>query len=92
MLKIMDMMKQRIHFYDDLKNHSYFFIEPLYDDARAQKFQKRLKQPTETKIIILEDLTVLFEKLKAEAGGSNHISKDQINKICSLYLFENQDK
>lgn len=23
--KIMDMMKQRIHFYDDLKNHTYFF-------------------------------------------------------------------
>lgn len=38
MLKIMEMMKQRIRFYDDLKNHSYFFIEPLYSDERASKF------------------------------------------------------
>ena len=32
MLKIMDMMKQRIHFYADLVNHTYFFIEPLYNN------------------------------------------------------------
>lgn len=91
MLKIMDMMKQRIRFYDELKNHTYFFAEPLYSDERALKFQKRLKQPVETKMEVLEDLAVLFEKLKNESGGKN-ISKDQINKICSLYLFESKDK
>lgn len=37
---------------------------------------------------VLEDLTALFEKLRDETGGKN-ISKDQINKICSLYLYEN---
>ena len=26
--KIMDMMKTRIHFYEDLKNHTYFFEQP----------------------------------------------------------------
>lgn len=91
MLKIMDMMKQRIHFYSDLENHTYFFVEPLYNTERSQKFEKRLRQPTEVKIEILEDLLVLFEQLKAELG-TNPVDKDRINKICSLYLFENKDR
>jgi len=27
-VKIMDMMKIRIHFYSDLQNHTYFFEDP----------------------------------------------------------------
>jgi glutamyl-tRNA synthetase len=63
MLRIMDMMKQRIHFYSDLKNHTYFFVEPLYNTERSAKFQKRLSQPQNVQIEILEDILVLFEKL-----------------------------
>ena len=29
--------------------------------------------------------------MKEETGGKN-IAKEQINRICSLYLFENKDK
>ena len=57
-------MKQRIHFYDDLKNHGYFFIEPSYSGELANKFQKRLKQPAEVKIEILEDLIQLLLQRK----------------------------
>ena len=39
----------------------------------------------------MEDLVILFEKLKGELG-SKPVDKDQINKICSLYLYENQDR
>lgn len=35
LVKIMDMMKPRIHYFKDLKNHTYFFEEPIYSDARA---------------------------------------------------------
>lgn len=28
MLKIMDMLKERIHFYSDMNNHTYFFEQP----------------------------------------------------------------
>ena len=87
----MDMMKQRIHFYSDLRNHTYFFIEPLYDTDSSKKFEKRLRQPNDVKIEILEDLIVLFEKLKAELG-SKPVDKERINRICSLYLLENQDR
>ena len=50
MLKIMDMMKQRIHFYSDLQNHTYFFTEPYYLSERSQKFEKRLRQSKEVKL------------------------------------------
>jgi len=59
MVKIMDMMKNRIHFYEDLLNHTYFFEEPVYDSS-IKSFKKKLTQPTLTKIEILEDLQQLF--------------------------------
>ena len=58
--KVMDMMKIRIRFYPDLQNHTYFFEEPAYDLPQTRKFLRRLKQPTEVKIEILEDLITLF--------------------------------
>lgn len=38
MIKIMDLMKIRIHFYKDLRNHTYFFTDPSYDTKIATKF------------------------------------------------------
>ena len=43
MRKIMDLMKTRIHFYSDMKNHTYFFIEPTYDTTMSQGFLNKLK-------------------------------------------------
>jgi hypothetical protein len=43
MINVMDMMKIRIHFYNDLKNHTYFFEDPEYDTARGEKFLNKLK-------------------------------------------------
>ena len=60
LIKIMDMMKPRIHYFKDLKNHTYFFEQPSYTDARSIKFFKKLSQPNEVKIEILEDLHTLL--------------------------------
>lgn len=43
MLKVMNMMKSRINFYEDISNHTYFFEEPEYDSAGALKSLKKLK-------------------------------------------------
>jgi len=42
MVKVMDMMKIRIHFYKDLLKHTYFWEEPEYDSAQGKKFLKKL--------------------------------------------------
>ena len=85
MLLIMDMMKKRIHFYDALLNHTYFFEKPEYNTDRSRKFAQKLKQPNEVKIEILEDLQKLFDEQKA-------FSADSVNKTCSLYLYENKER
>jgi hypothetical protein len=43
MRKIMDLMKIRIHFFKDMKNHTYFFRTPIYDSSVAEKFLVKLK-------------------------------------------------
>jgi len=92
MVKIMDMMKNRIHFYEDLLNHTYFFEEPTYDSS-IKSFKKKLTQPTLTKIEILEDLLLLFSKASEQTSEENEeFDKDHYNKICSLYLYENVDR
>jgi len=91
MVKIMDMMKNRIHFYEDLLNHTYFFEEPTYDSS-IKSFKKKLTQPTSTKIEILEDLKLLFKASVIENEENQEYDKDHFNKICSLYLFENADR
>jgi hypothetical protein len=39
----MNLMKIRIHFFKDMRNHTYFFIPPVYDSAVAEKFLIKLK-------------------------------------------------
>lgn len=31
LIKIMDLMKIRIHFFSDMQNHTYFFTDPIFD-------------------------------------------------------------
>jgi hypothetical protein len=38
MLKVMDMMKVRLRYLHDIKNHTYLFTEPDYDTELGQKF------------------------------------------------------
>lgn len=56
MRKIMELMKIRIHFFKDMKNHTYFFRPPVYDSAVAEKFLAKLKQSDENKLKTLKDL------------------------------------
>ena len=48
MIKIMDMMKVRMRFIKDIRNHAYFFTVPDYDTELGQKFIRKLKQPALT--------------------------------------------
>jgi len=34
----MDMMKVRIRYFKDIKNHAYFFTQPTYETELGQKF------------------------------------------------------
>ncbi len=63
MRKIMDLMKIRIHFFKDMKNHTYFFTSPLYDSSVAEKFLNKLKQPDEVKISILTELAAVLSEI-----------------------------
>ena len=47
MLKIMDMLKERIHFYGDLQNHTYFFERPDYNSPLSKKMVHKLKTTTQ---------------------------------------------
>lgn len=48
MLKVMDMMKVRMRYVKDIRNHGYFFAEPDYDTELGRKFIVKLKQPALT--------------------------------------------
>ena len=43
MLKIMDMMKVRMRYIGDIKNHTYFFTSPNYETDLGKKFITKLK-------------------------------------------------
>lgn len=85
MLMIMDMLKERIHFYSDLQNHTYFFESPDFKSMLSMNFAKKLKTNTKTKIEILEDLHKIFAKVPT-------VNADIVNRTCSLYLYENRDR
>lgn len=92
MTKIMDMMKIRIHFYSDLLNHTYFWEPPNYDTERGQKFLKKLNgQPKEVMQEILTDLAAIFERNRVDSE-TDAVSCEDVNKVCSMYLYENRDR
>ena len=43
MKQIMDLMKVRIHFFKDMLNHTYFFVDPDYDNELSEKMFRKLK-------------------------------------------------
>ncbi len=38
--QIMDMLVPRINYFSDLKNHSYFFIDPKFDSEISNNLRK----------------------------------------------------
>ena len=42
-IKVMDMMKVRMRFIRDIRNHAYFFTSPDYETELGQKFIRKLK-------------------------------------------------
>ena len=42
MLKVMDMMKVRMRYIRDIKNHTYFFTDPDYETDLGLKFIVKL--------------------------------------------------
>lgn len=92
MTSIMDMMKIRIHFYSDLLNHTYFFQDPSLDTKQGKKTLSKLKnQPHAVKAEILQDLITLFQAAR-KGNDSDMMSREDVNKVCSMYLFENRDR
>ena len=87
MLKIMDMMKIRMRYMGDIKNHAYFFTDPDYDTELGRKFIVKLKQAPETNIRILADLAEIMGKISNDSFDSL-----QLNKACSMYLYEQNQK
>ena len=83
MLKIMDMMKIRMRYMRDIKNHAYFFTDPDYDTELGRKFITKLKQAPATNIQILADLAQLLGKI-----SEDEFAALELNKACSMYLYE----
>ena len=63
MLKVMDMMKIRMRYVRDIRNHGYFFTQPDYETNLGQKFIRKLKQPALTNKQILADLAEIMAKI-----------------------------
>ena len=83
MLKIMDMMKVRMRYMRDIKNHSYFFTDPDYNTELGRKFIIKLNQAPETNIFILADLAELMSRISDKSFEAL-----ELNKACSIYLYE----
>ena len=86
MLKVMDMMKVRMRYVKDIRNHGYFFAEPDYDTELGRKFIVKLKQPALTNKQILVDLAEIMGNISEE-----EFKADQLNKACSIYLMEQNE-
>ena len=83
MLKVMDMMKVRMRYVRDIRNHGYFFALPDYETELGRKFIVRLKQPALTNKQILADLAAMIDQIPTE-----NFKPIELNKACSAYLME----
>ena len=63
MLKIMDMMKVRMRYMKDIKNHAYFLTAPDYETDLGNKFIRKLKKPALTNKQILNDLHDIMKNI-----------------------------
>ncbi len=87
MLKVLDMMKVRMRYIKDIKNHAYLFTDPDYETNLGRKFITKLKQAPMTNKQILADLSLIMEKIDEQT-----FSADELNKACSMYLYEQNMK
>ena len=83
MLKIMDMMKIRMRYVRDIRNHGYYFALPDYETDLGRKFITKLKQKPLTNKQILADLWAVMDRIPDE----NFVALE-LNKACSAYLDE----
>ena len=84
MLKVMDMMKVRLRYLHDIKNHTYLFTEPDYETDLGQKFQKKIKQVADVNAKILGDMVQLIKEIDSKQSFTAEI----MNRVCSEYLFK----
>ena len=88
MLKVMDMMKVRMRYLQDIKNHTYLFDAPDYETELGRNFISKLKNqgPLVNKKI-LADLHSKMQLIPDE-----NFNADALNKACSIYLYEQNQK
>ena len=86
LIKVMDMMKIRMRYIKDIRNHAYFFTAPSYETELGIKFIAKLKQPPLVSKEILSDLHKAMNKIPQK-----EFSAESLNKACSVYLY-NQSK
>ena len=86
LIKVMDMMKIRMRYIKDIRNHAYFFTAPSYETELGRKFITKLKQPPLVSKEILSDLHEAMNKIPPK-----EFSAESLNKACSVYLY-NQSK
>ena len=84
MLKVMNMMKIRMRYLQDIKNHAYLFAAPDYETDLGRNFIGKLKNqgPLVNKEI-LADLHKAMSLIPEETFNA-----EALNKACSIYLFE----
>lgn len=87
LLKVMDMMKIRMRYIHDIKNHAYFFTSPDYQTELGRKFIEKLKQSPLTNVQILADMEQIMNDI-----DENEFTALELNKACSLYLYEQNQK
>ena len=87
MLKIMDLMAVRMRYMKDIRNHTYFFETPDYQTDLGRNFLAKLKQTELINKKILNELASAIEKVDARDFNAS-----SLNKICSVYLYEQNTK
>ena len=84
MVKIMDMMKVRLRYYHEIKNHIYLFGSPDYSTELGIKFQKKIKRSADVNRRILTDVHSRLQHI--EPG---QFSAAEMNSLCNDYQREN---
>ena len=79
MIKVMEMMKIRMRFVHDIKNHAYLFGEPDYTTELGRKFLNKIKRSPEVNLKILKDI-------QTELLEINDFSAEKMQNVCSDYL------
>jgi hypothetical protein len=79
----MEMMKIRLRFLSDVKNHGYLFTDPDYTTELGQKFLGNLKRPKDLNLKILQDID-------RNLDAATVFNFDVMNRICNEYVAANK--